>query len=243
MNSISGPGYWAPLAPGFTVTQANPAMGVYRLLPPGVSPYGVVEAMLQVRPVAPWDFQPLLANLGSLENPMVAWMSCASLGLSNILGILPFRQAPMPQGLTHIREFDAVAMTGFPVRVMVMVIQGPQSAVEVVIMMNLYRWMVFVAPCLDFVARIAMAGMQAPGPQSPPPQLQAVVDDKRKNQIEYRLITPNGQPVALTALPTNVGGTTVIHIDTLIQTGNINGTGIAVGTHSMAAVTRNATGA
>jgi len=46
--------------------------------------------------------------------------------------------------------------------------------------------------------------------------------------------------VPLTALPTCVGGTVIIHVDTLIQTGNINGTGIAVGTHSTATVKQDA---
>jgi hypothetical protein len=98
--------------------------------------------------------------------------------------------------------------------------------------MSLYRWMDFVAPCLDFVARINLGGF----PQATP-QLLAVVDKSRKDQIEYQLVGSDHAPIPLTSLPTSFGGTTIIHVDTLIQTGNINGTGIAVGTHSTAAVT------
>ena len=120
---------------------------------------------------------------------------------------------------------------GLPVRVMVIVMQGIQAAVEILLMMNLYRWAEFAAPCLSFVAQVTLAGT-APAPM----QLQAVVDKQRTDQIEYQMVSPGRQPIPLTALPTNVGGTTIIHVDTLIQTGDINGTGIAIGSHTMSKV-------
>jgi hypothetical protein len=150
--------------------------------------------------------------------------------------VLPIRQMPMPQGQTTIREFDAMNPLGMQLRVMVLVMVGPQSAVEVVVMMNLYRWAEFVGPCLAFVGQINLQG----GPPQQPAQLQAVVDQNQKDQIEYQLVSPDHAPVPLTALPTCVGGTVIIHVDTLIQTGNINGTGIAVGTHSTATVKQDA---
>jgi hypothetical protein len=218
------------LPPGFTLAAGVPVVGVYRLLPPGVSPFDV-EALLQIRPVQPFELQGLLQNLYSFENPAVAQFNAMNLGMAGVLGVLPVRQMQMPQGLTHIREFDAVNFAGIPLRVMVLVMIGAQSAVEVLVVMNLYRWTEFVAPCLDFVGRISLGGV----PQAAP-QLRAVVDENHKGQIEYQLVSPNQQPIPLTALPTNVGGTTIIHVDTLIQTGDINGTGIAVGTHSTAVV-------
>ena len=230
-SSISGPGYWAPMPPGFTVAAGNPAMGVYRLFPPGASAYDI-QALVQIRPVMAFELPMLLANLNGFDNPTVAFMNAANLGLVRVLAVVPVRQMQMPQGITHIREFDAVALTGLPVRVMVLVMQNIAAAVEVVVMMGLYRWTEFVAPCLDFVARINLGGVAAPVPQ-----LQAVFDENRKEQIEYRLVSPNHEPIPLTALPTNVGGVTIIHIDTLIHTGDINGTGIAIGAHSVATVT------
>ncbi|HTW47416.1 MAG TPA: hypothetical protein VMD92_05680 [Acidobacteriaceae bacterium] len=229
--TISGPGYSVPLPPGFTLAGGMPAFGVYRLLPPGTTSYNV-EALLQIRPVQPYDLQPLLQNVYSMDNPMLALAQVANLGLTSVLGVLPVRQVPMPQGLTHIREFDALNMFQMPLRVMEMVMTGTQSAVEILVVMSLYRWMDFVAPCLDFVARINLGGV----PQAAP-ELRAVVDQSRKDQIEYQLVSPDHAPIPLTSLPTSFGGTTIIHVDTLIQTGNINGTGIAVGTHSTAAVT------
>jgi hypothetical protein len=234
-NTIAGPGYTAQIPPGFTIAGGLPAMGVYRLFPPGVSQFDI-EAMLQIRSVAPFDLQTLLQNLYTFENPMVAQMNAANLGLSYVLGILPMRAIPMPQGQTAIREFDAMSFSGMPVRVMVLVIRGPQSAVEVVVMMNLYRWTEFVGPCLQFVGQVSLQGSL---PQQPT-QLQAVVDQNQKDQIEYQLVSPNHAPIPLTALPTSVGGTVIIHVDTLIQTGNINGTGIAIGAHSTATVDQDA---
>ena len=34
---LTGPGYTLALPPGFTVVESMPAMGVYRLLPPGAT--------------------------------------------------------------------------------------------------------------------------------------------------------------------------------------------------------------
>jgi len=229
-NTISGPGFSVQLPPGFTLAASVPMAGVYRLLPPGVTAFDV-QALLQIRPVPPFELQALLQNVYAMENPAVAWTNAINLGLANVTGMMPVRQVQMPQGLTHIREFEGVNMVGYPVRVMEIVMQGPQSSVEVLVLMNLYRWMEFAAPCLDFVGRISLGGVQQAAPQ-----LRAVVDEKNKDQIEYQLVRPGQQPIPLTALPTNVGGTTIIHVDTLIQTGNINGTGIAVGTHSTATV-------
>jgi len=186
--------------------------------------------------VQAFDLQALLQHLYTFDNPIVAQMNAANLGLCQVLGVLPIRQMPMPQGQTTIREFDAMNPLGMQLRVMVLVMVGPQSAVEIVVMMNLYRWTEFVGPCLQFVGQIDLQGVS---PQQPA-QLQAVVDQNQKNQIEYQLVSPDHAPVPLTALPTCVGGTVIIHVDTLIQTGNINGTGIAVGTHSTATVKQDA---
>jgi hypothetical protein len=230
-NTIAGPGYSVQVPPGFTFAGGMPALGVYRLMPPGVSPFDV-EALLQIRSVEAFDLQPLLQHLYTLDNPIVAQTSAANLGLCQVLGVLPVRQVAMPQGQTSIREFDAMNPLGLPLRVMVLVMVGPQSAVEVVVMMNLYRWMEFVGPCLAFVGQINLQGM----PPQQPAHLQAVVDQNQKDQIEYQLVSPDHAPIPLTAFPTSVAGTVIIHVDTLIQTGNINGTGIAVGPHSTATV-------
>jgi hypothetical protein len=110
---------------------------------------------------------------------------------------------------------------------MEVVIEGPQAAVELLVLMNLLRWTEFAAPCLSLVTQLTLPG--APPPQA---QLQAVVDEQRKDQVEYQIVTQD-QTVPLTTLPTNVQGMTVINYGTIVETGNINGTGIASGSHTV----------
>jgi hypothetical protein len=227
---LVGPGYSLALPAGFTVAQSMPAMGVYRVLPPGSTAFDV-QAQVQIRSVQPFELGPLLQNVYGLENPMVAQMNAASLGMVSVTGMIPARQEPFPQGTGHIREFEGLTMMGFPVRVMEIVIVGGQAAVELLVMMNLLRWTEFAGPCLSLVTQLTLAG--APAPQG---QLQALVDEQRQDQVEYRIVAPGQQPVPLTALPTSVQGVTVINYGTIIETGDINGTGIAIGEHAVSKV-------
>src|SRR5215470_2663071 len=106
-NTIFGPGFSVELPPGFTLADGVPMAGVYRLLPPGVTPFDV-QAMLQIRPVQPFELQPLLQSVYALENPAVAMTNAMNLGLVNVTGMMPVRQVQMPQGPTQIREFEGV---------------------------------------------------------------------------------------------------------------------------------------
>jgi hypothetical protein len=227
---LTGPGYTLALPPGFTVAESMPPLGVYRVLPPGSTSFDR-EAQVQIRAVQPFELGPLLQNIYAFENPMVMQSNAAGLGIMNVTGMMPVRQEQFPQGKGHIREFEGITMMGFPVRVMEVVIEGGQAAVELLVMMNLYRWTEFAAPCLSLIAQLTLAGSA-----TTQAQVQAVVDEQRQDQVEYQMVTPGRQPVPLTALPTNVGGTTIIHIDTLVETGDINGTGIAIGSHTVSKV-------
>ena len=218
------------LPPGFTVVESMPPLGVYRVLPPGSTPFDR-EAQVQIRSVQPFELQPLLQNVYSFENPMVMQSNAAGLGIMTVTGMLPVRQEQFPQGKGHIREFEGITMMNFPVRVMEVVIEGPQAAVEMLVMMNLYRWTEFAGPCLSLIAQLTLAGA-APSQA----QVQAVMDEDRQDQVEYQIISPGQQPVPLTALPTSVKGVTVINYGTIVETGDINGTGIAIGSHTVAKV-------
>jgi hypothetical protein len=227
---LYGPGYALALAPGFTIVESMPPMGIYRILPPGSFPYARA-AQVQIRAVQQFELGQLLQNVYGADNPMVAQMNAVNLGMVNVTGMLPVRQVQLPQGLGHIREFEGLAIAGFPVRVMEIVIVGQQAAVELVIMMNLFRWMEFVGPCLSLITALTLAGA-APVPA----RLEALMDQNRRDQVEYQMVTPGQQPVPLTALPTSVQGVTVVNYGTIIETGNINGTGIAIGPHSVSKV-------
>lgn len=229
-NVLAGPGYTLALPPGFTVVESMPPLGVYRVLPPGSMPFDR-QAQVQIRSVQPFELPTLLQNVYAFENPMVAQSNAAGLGIMSVTGMLPVRQEQFPQGKGHIREFEGITMTGFPVRVMEVVIEGPQAAVEMLVMMNLYRWTEFAGPCLSLIAQLTLAGA-APSQA----QVQAVMDEDRQDQVEYQIISPGQQPVPLTALPTSVKGVTVINYGTIVETGDINGTGIAIGSHTVAKV-------
>jgi hypothetical protein len=229
-NVLAGPGYTLALPPGFIVVESMPPLGVYRVLPPGSTPFDR-EAQVQIRSVQPFELQPLLQNVYSFENPMVMQSNAAGLGIMTVTGMLPVRQEQFPQGRGHIREFEGITMMNFPVRVMEVVIEGPQAAVEMLVMMNLYRWTEFAGPCLSLIAQLTLAGA-APSQA----QVQAVMDEDRQDQVEYQIISPGQQPVPLTALPTSVKGVTVINYGTIVETGDINGTGIAIGSHTVAKV-------
>lgn len=224
---ISGPGYSVLLSGGFNILNGDPYTGAYWLLPPGSQAFDV-PALVQIRPVQPVELPMLLQNLYQFDNPFVAMANAANLGLAKVTAILPIRQLPLSQGSSHIREFEAITIRGFPARVMVVVIQGAVSAVEVVILINLYRWTEFIAPCLEFIGSIDLAG-------SPPPpggEVVAVIDQNNRDQVEYRLVNPDRSTVPITSLPASVGNTIIVNIDHSIKVGNISGTGVVVGNHS-----------
>jgi len=207
-----------------------PALGVYRLLPPGSTVFDL-QAYVQIRSVQPFELPMLLQNIYAFENPMVMQSNAAGLGLMSVTGMMPVRQEQFPQGKGHIREFEGITMMGFPVRVMEVVIEGPQAAVELCVMMNIYRWMEFAGPCLSLIAQLTLAGsapLQA--------EVQAVVDEQRDDQVELRMVVAGGESVPLTALPTQFQGNVIVNIGTIVKTGDINGTGIAIGSHTVAKV-------
>jgi hypothetical protein len=227
---LTGPGYSVLLPSGFSVLSGDPYSGAYWLLPPG-SYVTDIPAIVQIRPVQPMELPLLLQNLYQFENPYVAMINAANLGLANVTAIWPVRQVQLGEGAAHIREFDAITIRGFPARVMVVVIQGAISAVEVVTFVNLYRWAEFIGSCLNFVGGINLSG------KMPSASLvQAVIDKKNKGQVEYHLINSDGTTSPLTSMPTTVENITIVHIDNSIKTGNIRGTGVVVGNHSIAKV-------
>jgi hypothetical protein len=227
---LAGPGFTLALPPGFTVVESMPPLGLYRILPPGATPFDRA-AQVQIRAVQQFELGPLLQNIYAFENPMVAQSNAAGLGIVSVTGMLPVRQEQFPQGVGHIREFEGFTVMGFPVRVMEIVIAGEQAAVELLVMMNLFRWTEFAAPCLSLIAQLTLAGAAPPSGE-----LQAVVDEQRGDQVEIQMVTPGQQPVPLTALPTNVQGNVVVNIGTVVETGDINGTGIAIGSHTVSKV-------
>ena len=112
---LNGPGYSIRVPAGFTMFQSNP-MGGYALLPPGSTPPPVSPAIVGIDPIPPMMVPMLMQSLYGFENPFVQTMNAMSLGLKKVTRVAPARQMDMQAGTAHIREFDAVAMSGQPVR-------------------------------------------------------------------------------------------------------------------------------
>jgi hypothetical protein len=227
---LTGPGYSALMPDGFTMLNGDPYSGTYWLLPPGSQAVGT-PALVQIRPVHPFEVQMLLQNLYQFDNPIVAMMNAANMGLVGVTAVQPVRQLKLAQGTAHSREFDATTAFGFPARVLVVVIEGAMGTVEVVTMVNLYRWTEFIGPCLEFIGAINLSG----GMPSPSP-VRAVIDKRNTDHVEYHLVNPDHTTAPVTALPTTVGQTIVVNVDNSIKVGNISGIGVVVGNHSISNV-------
>jgi hypothetical protein len=229
---IQGPGYTAPVPPGFAVIAGNPAVGGYCLIPPGSTPPPVSPGTVLIEAVNALQASMLLNTLYNLENPQANLINMQSLGLKAVVRMAPARQAPLANGIAHIREFDAIAMSGQPMRIMLVLLQGTMGVVKLVVGINLYRWADLLAPCLQFIAGINVSNNAHPQPGA----VQAVVDSSHGQQIEFRIVNPDKTSTPFTAMPVNVGNVTVINVDRSIRVGNINGTGIVIGEHSTATV-------
>ena len=227
---LTGPGYSVLLPGGFNLLNGDPYSGTYWLLPPGSHAVDA-PAIVQIRSVQPMELPTLLQSLYQFENPQVIMMTATNLGLADVTDIRPVRQMQLAEGTAHTREFDAITIRGFPARVMAVVIQGSLGAVEVVILVNLFRWAEFIGSCLEFVGGINLSGMM---PTASP--VQAVIDKHNKDLVEYHLINPDRSTTPFTSMPTVVENKIVVNIDASIKVGNISGTGVVVGNHSLANV-------
>jgi hypothetical protein len=197
-----------------------------------------LDAVVSLRAVPPFEVELLLQNVYSMENPMVAMMSTAGLGIASVTNMAPARQVMLAQGLTHIREFEGVLRNGFPVRDMELVMQGASAVVEINIMVNLFRWAEFMGPCLQVVAGIELAGATpTPAPASSPKEasVRAVVDKNRPEQVEYQLVQ-SGVAAAIATLPTEVKGQPVVNIKQLVVTQSISGADVVFGDHRGTAI-------
>ena len=206
ISTLSGPGYSVSVPKGFQIFDGNPFAGAYVLLPRGSHPSDI-PAIVTIGPIRPFDLPMKLQTLYNFNNPNVSWLSSMNLGIANITGMLPVRQVNIDEGIIHILEFEGITIRGFPVRVMVMEIEGSLAAVEVVVMVNLYRWIEFLGPCLEFVGGINLSGTKPM-----PGHVQALIDNENPEQIEYQLVNSDDTVSPLTAFPTYVENLQIINM-------------------------------
>jgi hypothetical protein len=195
MNTLTGYGYTAPLAPGFTAVPVDP-FGGYFVLPPGSSPPPFSLALIWISAVNPAAFPMLLQTYYAFDNPMVALSNAYGLGLVNVLQVSPLRQSNMNGASAYIREFDAVNQAGQPTRMTAILLQGPSSSLQVMIGINMYQWAQFVGPALEFVAGIQLAGtVQGPG------AVRASMEHAQSPDVNFQVVSRDGTATQVVTLP------------------------------------------
>jgi hypothetical protein len=182
MNPLNGYGYTAALPPGFNAVPLDAFGGCY-ILPPGSTPPPFSMALIWLSPIFPAAFPMLLQTYFNFDNPMVALSNAYGLGLSNILQILPLRQSQMNGAQAYIREFDALSISGQPKRMTAILLQGPASAVQVIIGIDLYQWAQFGQSTFQFVAGIQLTGT-APASGT----VRAVMNHAQSANVELQVV-------------------------------------------------------
>jgi hypothetical protein len=202
--NLTGYGYTAPMPPGFNAMPID-AFGSYYVIPPGSNPPPMSMALILISPVPPQNFPMVLQTYYSFDNPMVALPNAYGLGLANILQVAPLRQSNMNGAVAYIREFDAVSMSGQPMRMTAILLQGPNSSVQAIIGINLYQWAQFAAPALQFVAGIQLAGTtQVPG------AVRAFMEHKQASDVSLQIVGKDNHVTDVMTVPAEVQGQNVV---------------------------------
>lgn len=224
--------FTATVPQGFQYEAMGP-MGPFAVLPPGATPPPATPACVMVEPVHPMMVPSLMMGLRSMDNPFAASMQGLSVGLRRITNVAPARQTQIGGAVAHLREIEGVSLaSGQPLRGTLMLLCGARGVAKVIMFINLFRVAEFIGDCLKFIGGINVNSM-APMPM---PSVQAVVDQSRLDQIEFRLRGGSGEWEPITAMPTHVEGKVVINIDRSFHVGNISGVGHAIGHHSVSKV-------
>ncbi|HYK38074.1 MAG TPA: hypothetical protein VEV40_19095 [Alloacidobacterium sp.] len=210
-------------------------LSMYLLLPPGSQLSQFTPAIVTVEEIDPMTSQVVLMGMQNLESPDVAWGLAQSLQVQYVFNFAPMRQIPLQTGTALGREFDAVGPPPFNVAIhlLVLLIQGPVSTVKVMVMVQTQRWSEFLAPCLQFVG-----GINVSGGTSMPASVVALADPNHPDQLQLNIINPKTkEQTPVMSVPAGAVYNVTIHMDDHSTTvnGNIQGAGIAVGEHSLAA--------
>jgi hypothetical protein len=174
----------------------------------------------------------LIQHYYNFDNPMIANFNAQSLGLMSVTRIAPLREINLNGSRTLVREFDAMSIDGQPIRMSAMLLQGPYSALQCIVGVNMYRWAEFTGATLQFVANLQMNGTNAV-----PVQVRTMIDKNNLNNVEMQLVQDGSSEIAsIMKLPTVVGGTTVYQINVLgngnVAFGDVKGTKVQIGDHN-----------
>jgi hypothetical protein len=163
-------------------------------------------ALILLSPVPPQAFPMVLQTYYNFENPMVALQNAYGLGLANVLQVAPLRQSNMNGAPAYIREFDAVSMSGQPMRMTAILLQGQSSSVQAVIGINVYQWAQFAAPALQFVAGIQLAGtVPAHG------EVRAFMQHQEASDVSLQIVGKDKSVTDVMTVPAQVEGKSVVY--------------------------------
>ncbi len=230
-NLWRGPGYSVLMPPGFSALPPDPMSGSTYAWPSGSwgPPNG--PALVWLLPISPFQVQNLRQHYLNFDNPMVAAMNAQSLGLLNVLRIAPLRQTVLNGANALVREFDALSLNGQPVRMSAILLFGPQSTLQCIVGISLYRWVEFVGPTLQFVGNLQLDGTSAS-----PGEVRSVIDRNDLNRVEMQVVNADRSVAPIMSMPTAVAGTPVfqIHVEAggSIRFGDVQGTNVQIGNHN-----------
>lgn len=228
---LSGPGFSVELPPGFGAMPPNPMNGSCFAWPPGS--WGPVNspALVWLLPLLPFQVAGLQQHYRNFDNPWVAMQNAQSLGLASVLAVAPIRETSLNGASALIREFDALSMNGQPVRMSAMLLCGPSSSVQCIVGINLYRWVEFAGPTLQFVSKLQLTGVAAARGE-----VRTVIDRQDLSRVEMQVVNPDRTVAPIMSMPTSVGGTQVFHIHVeaggAIKFGDVQGTNVQFGDHN-----------
>lgn len=231
-NTLTGYGYSVQMPPGFMYTPPDPMTGGSFAWPAGSTPPPSSPALIWLLPIMPAYLPGLIQHYYSFDNPMVATFNVQSLGLMSVTRIAPLRQTTLNGASALVREFDAMSMDAAPIRMSAMLLQGPYSALQCIVGINLYRWVEFAGSTLQFVANVQMNGTYAN-----PGEVRTLIDKNNLNHVEMQVVNADRSEVApIMNLPTRVGEAQVfeIHVQAggTISFGDVKGTNVQFGDHN-----------
>jgi len=249
---MNGPGYTIRVPGQFELIYRDPQMGraVFKLQPefahsleglatefiglltgaptPGAEDTG---AIVSIHPLQSSQIAAAIHEQTLWDNPQFAGPVGAGIGLPSITAVGPIRLEKRLIDTIHLRELEGYNLVGTHLHLMHYIVQGRNAGTEGFILMGLVVWPKYLAPCLQLIGNIDVSGGIA-GQAT----LEAVVDRSHPDQVEYRFRNQDGSNTPLTAMPTVVQNHYIINIDQSIKAGNISGTGVVVGHHSISRV-------
>lgn len=211
-----------------------PPYSNFLLLPPGSQFGPFTPAIVIVEELNPAMTQILQIGLNNLESPDVSASFAQSLQVQAVFNCSDIRQMQLQSGLALAREFDAIGYPPYQVAVhgLLLLMQGPNSVVKVMIAVHTQRWTEFLAPCLQFAGGINVSGGVAL-----PASVMAIADPRQPELMQLNIINPKThQPIPAMYVPTGATYNVTVNMtdNSTTVNGSIQGAGIAVGQHSLA---------